>query len=151
MAREIELALQASEIRAVASAKPTPGAELVLQACAATGRQAAIVSNNTASAITAYLDQHGLSPLISGVFGRDPDDVSLMKPDTHLLELALRRLRAERSTTAFVGDTVTDMQAGQAALVWTVGFANKPGKWAALGQAGADSLTTDMLELAEAL
>jgi phosphoglycolate phosphatase len=150
-AAELELALQRSEKVAAASATPTTGADLVLEACAATDRPVAIVSNNTASAIDTYLDEHELRPLVRAVFGRDPHDVSLMKPDTYLLELALRQLGAERSATVFVGDTVTDMQAGASALIWRVGYANKPGDWGALARAGADSLITDMTEFAAAL
>jgi phosphoglycolate phosphatase-like HAD superfamily hydrolase len=48
-----------------------------------------------------------------------------------------------------VGDSVTDIEAGRAAGVATVGYANKPGKDVDL--AGADAVVTAMAELALAV
>lgn len=145
----IELALQAAEVTAVDSAVATPGAEVVLRTWASRGTPAVIVSNNCELAIRRYLDRAGLSALVAGVFGRDPNDVTLMKPNTHLLAIAMASLRAAPSVTIFVGDTVTDMQAATRADITGVGYANKPGKAAALAAAGADVIIREMTELAD--
>jgi phosphoglycolate phosphatase len=43
------------------------------------------------------------------------------------------------------------VDAGRAAGVRTIGYANKPGKVEALSAAGADVILTSMLDLADAL
>jgi beta-phosphoglucomutase-like phosphatase (HAD superfamily) len=48
-----------------------------------------------------------------------------------------------------VGDSVTDIEAGLAADVWTIGYANKLGKDEAMRDAGADAVVISMSTLAE--
>jgi phosphoglycolate phosphatase len=43
-----------------------------------------------------------------------------------------------------VGDSITDVEAGLAADIWTIGYANKPGKDEALRDAGADAVLDSM-------
>jgi phosphoglycolate phosphatase len=78
-------------------------------------------------------------------------DPLLLKPDIHLVDQALAVLDAPPSTAVFVGDTTDDMEAGRAAGVRTIGYANKPGKRERLGDAGADALVEAMDDLAAAL
>ncbi|MFC9687635.1 hypothetical protein ACFTSF_03780 [Kribbella sp. NPDC056951] len=51
----------------------------------------------------------------------------------------------------FIGDQITGIEAGQAAGVATVDYANKPGKVEALQNDGTDVIVTTMLTLARAL
>ena len=111
----------------------------------------AVVSNNYAKAVTEYLARAGLSGSVAHVEGRNPADPTLMKPDPHLLERALKALRIAPSSSVFIGDQVTDIEAGQAAGVPTIGYANKPGKTRALRMAGANAVLTSMLDLASAI
>jgi hypothetical protein len=55
---KVENALCAAELRAVETAEPTPYAREVVVAAWQSGRPVAIVSNNSAPAIKAYLDTH---------------------------------------------------------------------------------------------
>lgn len=55
------------------------------------------------------------------------------------------------ASCVFIGDQTTDIEAGQAAGVSTIGFANKPGKVESLRGAGADAILTTMLDLAHAI
>ncbi|MFD0532458.1 hypothetical protein ACFQY7_00135 [Actinomadura luteofluorescens] len=50
-----------------------------------------------------------------------------------------------------MGDAVRDVQAGHAAKVATIGYANKPGKEAKLTAAGAVVVTDSMEAVADAL
>ncbi|MFK4084012.1 HAD family hydrolase [Kribbella sp. NPDC020789] len=151
LATQLEVALQKAELTAVETAKPTPGATEAIAACIATGRRAAIVSNNYADAVTEYLANAGLTDSIAHVEGRNPSDPMLMKPAPHLIEKAIAALGTVGSACVFIGDQTTDMEAGKAAGVSTIGYANKPGKADALAAAGADVVLTTMSALAKAI
>jgi hypothetical protein len=51
LGRQVEVALQTAEIKAVESATPTAGPETFLIGCREAGRQFAIVSNNTGASV----------------------------------------------------------------------------------------------------
>ena len=83
----------------------------------ATGHRVAIVSNNSAEAIHAYLELHGLSALVAHVQGRDRQDPSLMKPNPRplfeapsVLE-ALSVLDVKQDDAVLIGDSLTDIEA----------------------------------------
>ncbi len=151
LARQVEARLRAAEIRAAATAEPTPGAAAFLAACQATGRPVAIVSNNTADAIRTYLDHTGLAHLVAHVEGRDRHDASLMKPHPHSLNASIQALGASPSKSALIGDSTSDMHAAAAAGVLPIGYANKPGKRDRLTAAGAAATTDAMADLATEL
>ncbi|ANW18112.1 HAD family hydrolase [Streptomyces clavuligerus] len=136
---------------AVRVASPTPGAESLLRACQQTGRNVWVVSNNAGIAIRSYLTAHSLHDYVAEVFGRVPGDPSSMKPSTRLLDDALQAADADPSECVFIGDAVRDVEAGTAAGVATIGYANKPHKSAKLAAAGAIAVTDSMAELAEAV
>jgi beta-phosphoglucomutase-like phosphatase (HAD superfamily) len=68
------------EVAAAATAKLTPYVHEVLAGCRESGRVVAVVSNNSARAVTAYLDRHGLSDGIAQVVARPSHDPALLKP-----------------------------------------------------------------------
>jgi phosphoglycolate phosphatase-like HAD superfamily hydrolase len=137
---------------AIRSAAPTAGAEAVLQAAWAAGRAAVIVSNNAEAAISDYLRAHHLTEYIGGVAGRaDGMDPRLLKPHPFLLERGLAMVGGRLDDAIFVGDSVTDVEAGRVVGIPTIGYANKPGKRERLAEAGAVALIDSMHQLAEAL
>ncbi|WP_406089997.1 HAD family hydrolase [Kitasatospora purpeofusca] len=141
-----DAALAALETEAVRVACPTPGGESVLRAAVRSGRLVSVVSNNAGGAIEAYLTEHGLSGYVAGVFGRAPGDPSSMKPNPRLLLEAMEAAGTKPEYCIFIGDTVRDVEAGEAASVPTIGYANKPGKDAKLATAGA-VVIVDLMEL----
>ncbi len=145
----VDTALRAAEVQAVATATPTPGCAELLTACQATGRPVAIVSNNSAQAVDAYLRRHRLTGFVAHVQGRDGRDPGLMKPNPYPLREALIVLDAKPDTTTLIGDSLTDLDAARAAGVRVVAYANKPRKRTQL--ADADALTTSIRTVAEAL
>jgi N-acetyl-D-muramate 6-phosphate phosphatase len=136
---------------AVRVARPTPGSESLLKACRETGRSVWVVSNNSTTAISGYLSAHRLDPLVAGVFGRVPGDPSLMKPNPRLLHDAIRAAGATAAECVFIGDAPRDVEAGTAAGMPTIGYANKPHKPAKLTAAGAVVVTDSMTTLAHAV
>ncbi|GGM51023.1 HAD family hydrolase [Dactylosporangium sucinum] len=141
-----------AEVIAAATARPTAGVDAVLRAARGTGRRVAIVSNNAAEAVHAYLNRHALDEHVDLVVGRyDGMDPRQLKPDDHLVRLALRSLAVAPEAALFVGDSTTDIEAGHAAAVPTIGYANKPGKRERLSAAGADAVIDSMAELVDAM
>ncbi|MEV6411579.1 HAD hydrolase-like protein [Kribbella sp. NPDC051718] len=151
LAQRLEAALQRAELEAIETAKPTLGAAESVAACTASGRLVAVVSNNYALAVNEYLARTGLAKSVTYVEGRNPADPKLMKPDPHLPQRAISVIGIRASSCVFVGDQTTDIGAGQAAGIPTIGYANKPGKVESLKGAGADAVLTTMLDLASAL
>lgn len=151
MAGRADETLLRLEVEAVALAEQTAGAEHAVRACVESGRAVWIISNNSGDAIRAYLAGHGLSDAVAGVFGRVPGDPTSMKPNPRLLLDALSAASAKSTECIFVGDAARDVQAGLAADVATIGYANKPGKAAVLAAAGAVVVTESMSDIADAL
>lgn len=150
--RTIEEALTRAEVSAVEVAgSPVPGAVAALEAAQKSGRKVAIVSNNSAACVRAFLMLHNLHHLVDAVIGRAPYWPERMKPAPHSLLKASRELGANPYDCTLIGDSVTDVEAAKAAGGRSIGFANKPGKDRTLGEAGADAIVTSMTAVAEAL
>jgi HAD superfamily hydrolase (TIGR01549 family) len=148
---DFERALRAAEVEAVATAESTPGIDQLLDACHRTGRQVAIVSNNSADAVRTYLGIHELDRFVATVSARTSSDPSLLKPSPFLVDQAVEQLHADPAACVLIGDTVTDIEAATAAGVRSIGHANKPGKAEALRSAGADVVVTTIEQIATAL
>jgi HAD superfamily hydrolase (TIGR01509 family) len=152
LTRAVTDACRHAEVSAVATAAPTPGAHEVLYTAHAGGRRVAVVSNNSAEAVRAYLHGHGLSGYVDHVAARyDGMDPRLLKPDAHLVDSALTALGVAPAGAVLVGDSGSDIEAGRAAGIATIGYANKPGKRQRLADAGADAFIDTMTELADAV
>lgn len=143
--------MRATEVSAAASAEPTPGADAFLLACERTGRSVAIVSNNSAEAVAAYLSRHGLERYITHIEGREAGEPALMKPDPYLVRRALEITGADPAAAVLVGDSVTDIEAAHAAGIKAIGYANKPGKAQRFMDAEADAIVAAMHDLAVAM
>ncbi|MEQ4723151.1 HAD-IA family hydrolase [Nonomuraea sp. B19D2] len=139
------------EVKAVGTARPTPGAADLIELARGRGMAVAIASNNSVAAVTAFLDREELTAQIDYISARTAKDPSLMKPNPHLLDQALTYLSADPSSALLVGDSVTDVEASRLAGVVAVGYANRPGKVERLSAVGADLIVTSMAELADAL
>ncbi|MET9650430.1 HAD family hydrolase [Streptomyces sp. NPDC006460] len=148
----VEAALTKAEMEAVKVAgPPTPGAVDALKAARASGRGVAVVSNNSAECIYAYLSAQGLSDVVETVVGRPELRPDLMKPSAHPLLAAAAHLGVAPERAALIGDSISDIEAARTAAARSIGFANKAGKAKALSAAGADAVTEDMNDIARAL
>ncbi|GIE32254.1 hydrolase [Actinoplanes italicus] len=143
----IEDALTAAEVQAVTLATPTPyGHELIVGA-ATRGIPVAVVSNNSAAAVAAYLAAHNLTRYVSPIVGRAYAAPDRMKPEPGPVLEAAHVLRAEPASCTLVGDSASDIEAARAAGTRVIGYANYPWKVAAFTD--ADAVVTSMRELAE--
>lgn len=125
LAALLESLLSEQEALAAESAKPTPGADVVVQRLSARGKRLAITTNNSPGAVTAYLKEKSLDVYFDQrVFGRDPDDPQLMKPDPNCLLRAVRTLDVRPRDCLMIGDSPVDAQAAGAAHIPFLGFAH---------------------------
>lgn len=150
-AQAVERALTEAELDAIATAEPTEGANWFLAACSDVRRPVAIVSNNSARAIEAYLERREMAWAVTHVIGRDSNDPGRMKPDPWTLSRALEVLDVPATDGVFIGDAVTDVEAASALDMPSIGYANKPAKKSALRDAGADAIVTSMLHLGDVM
>ncbi|GAA2476725.1 HAD family hydrolase [Streptomyces thermolineatus] len=148
---EADTILATLETEATRSARPTPYASSLLQACVNSGRSVQIVSNNASQAIQQYLNAHQLSGYVTAVFGRHPNAPTSMKPSPQLLHDAMTAVVAQPAECIFIGDAVRDVQAGDAAGVRTIGYANKPGKREKLSAVSAVVIVESMGEIVKVI
>ncbi|NYH52789.1 HAD superfamily hydrolase (TIGR01509 family) [Nocardiopsis arvandica] len=145
---ESERMLREAEVISVAQASPTPGAVNFMEACKETGRTLVVVSNNSAESVVSFLEAHGLTKLVKGVFGRSQTSPELMKPNPYLLGIALKEVSYEPIDCLMVGDSATDIEAAKAIGVPVVGYANKTGKGDHFRHLGSDVITESMDDIA---
>ncbi|MEU8529212.1 HAD family hydrolase [Streptomyces sp. NPDC048629] len=152
LGQKIEQALTAAEVRAVAVAgQPTPGAVESLQAARSAGRAVAVVSNNSAECVHAFLALHGLEEYVTKIVGRPSVHPHLMKPNPFPLITAAEQMHVDVTNCTLIGDSLTDIQAAHAAGTTVIAYANKPHKADLFAEAQADAITDDMQAIADAL
>ena len=148
---KVEDALVTAERRAVETAIPTPYGREVIVAARQAGLPVAIVSNNSAGAVNAYLAKHRLASYVAPVVGRAYADPARMKPNPEPILRAVQELRVAAGRSVLIGDSLSDIEGGRAAGVLVIAYANRPSKVDDFRNAGADVVTTSMGPIAEAL
>ncbi|MFI7011580.1 HAD family hydrolase [Streptomyces sp. NPDC050145] len=134
---EMEKRLTREELRAVASAWPTPYADPLIRTWVACGARLAITTNNSPEAATRYVEGRGLAACFHPhIYGRT-QDFELLKPNPHCLHRALNAMGADPVATVMIGDTPTDLQAAEAAGVAFLGYARNKREAVRLEEAGA--------------
>ncbi|MFC1442312.1 HAD-IA family hydrolase [Streptacidiphilus sp. N1-10] len=120
---ELEERLSKLEVEATVSAAPTAGLPELVGLLRAQGAVLAIASNNSAAAVTAYLDRTGLTECFFGpVLGRDRDP-RRMKPSPFVLERVVSESGVALEEWVFIGDSLADLRAARYAGMRFVGFA----------------------------
>lgn len=141
--------LRALELAAVRVAPLTPGVRDALASLTRSGHTITIVSNNSTAAVRAFLTAHRLTDQLRGVVARTEPDPALLKPNPHLLLLAIGQLRTEPSDCVLIGDSTTDITAAHAAGTAVIAYGNKSHKRAAFAPHGPDAIIDDMREIAQ--
>jgi phosphoglycolate phosphatase len=147
LAARVEAEMTQQELTAVTTARPAAYVHDVAASCRDSGRTLAVVSNNSDQAVRAYLERHGLDDRVDLIVARTSPDPALLKPSSHLIDQAVRQLGARPGQCALVGDSVTDIEAGQQANVATIGYASKSGKHQRLTDAGATAVIASLADL----
>lgn len=148
--RYVEAALRAHEVEAVSTAEPNRGGHALIEKWVRHGRRIAIVSNNSTAALESYFGSQTAAEKIDLLVGRVSADPKLLKPDPYLVVEAMKQLDVEAHECVLIGDSLTDIEAGQAAGVATVGYANRADKVVPFQQGGATAVVTSMLMLVQA-
>jgi phosphoglycolate phosphatase len=151
LAAAVETELAELESAATATAVPTPHVRDAIAACRESGRSVALVSNNSAVAVRAYLEAHDLAHQVAAVAARTGSDPAILKPSPYLIKQAASALGASPSACAVVGDSPTDIQAAHSAEALSIGYASKPGEHERMTQAGAGAVINSMADLARKL
>ncbi|WP_326552619.1 HAD family hydrolase [Micromonospora sp. NBC_01813] len=147
--RRIDDALRTAELDAVTVAEPTPYAREVIVTAHQAQRGIAIVSNNSADAVTQYLIARQLNAYINPVIGRPHAHPAGMKPNPAPVLAAICELHADPEDCVLIGDSPTDIEAAQAVGVPTIGYANKPRKYHSLSR--SDAIIGSMADVVAAL
>ncbi|WP_460401104.1 HAD family hydrolase [Actinophytocola sediminis] len=145
--RFLEATFRAHEVEAVQTAEPTARAHEFMRTWKAGGRPLAIVSNNSVAAVETYLDIHDLRAVVDLVSARAGADLSQLKPSPYLVINAAQALGSTSSSCAFIGDSLTDIEAAEAANVQSIAYANKPGKAADFARRTPGAIVTSLSPL----
>ena len=126
------------ELEAAARVSPRTGAVALVEHTLGRGASVAVVTNNTPAVVAGVLDRarHGVTARLH-VVGRSAGQVADLKPRPDLLVRALGLTGSRPEESVFLGDSVTDVQAGRAAGVAVVGVAAEEGRRHELLAAGA--------------
>lgn len=150
--RPVADALRDRELRAIESARETPGAGRLIEAASSGGRSLAIVSNNAEAAVRLHLVRRGLVDRVAFISARyDGMDPVNLKPAPYLLRRALDALGETPGRALIVGDSASDVEAAEAAGMLAVGYANRASKRQILTDAGAAAVVDDLEHLVAAL
>lgn len=130
-------ACTASELDAARKCAASPYAADLLALAKHREIPVAMVSNNAEVAVRAFFDLHGWREHVQTYACRTPATVNQMKPSPAYLQQAAGALGADLSRCVFIGDSVSDVEAGNAAGVPVIGLAKHDARRAALVDAGA--------------
>ncbi|MFE1913427.1 HAD family hydrolase [Streptomyces anandii] len=138
------------ESRAVRTARPAPHLDDLVVSLRSLGMRLAVVSNNAEAPIRAYLGKLGIEGEFAGVFGRDPRDARLMKPDPDCVVRALECLSLPASQCLLVGDRVTDLKAARSAGTCFLGYTQDPVRAREMREGGANAVVSSYDPVIEA-
>ncbi|MFI0505687.1 HAD family hydrolase [Streptomyces albogriseolus] len=142
---ELEERLTQEELRAAASARPTPYADPLVRTWTAVGARLAVTTNNSPRVVREYLTSRGLLPCFAPhIYGRT-QELSYLKPHPHCIHRALNATGAAPAAALMIGDTPSDFLAARAAGVPFLGYARNERKNKLLREAGA-GFVVDSLE-----
>ncbi|MFI6820714.1 HAD family hydrolase [Micromonospora sp. NPDC050187] len=147
----VEDALCAAERQAVETAEPTPYGREVIVAARQAGFPVAVVSNNSAGAVSAYLAAHRLAVHVSPIVGRAYAAPERMKPNPEPIRQAAHAVGEPPARCVLIGDSLSDIDGARAAGARVIGYANRPVKIQRFQEAGADVVVTTMREIADVL
>jgi HAD superfamily hydrolase (TIGR01509 family) len=131
-----------AEVACARESDPSPEIRDLLSGAERREVPVAIVSNNSEAAVRVFLDRAIWARAVKVLACRTPAKVPRMKPDPYLVREAMALLNVRPADCVFVGDSVSDVIAGQRAGVQVVGLAKTPQRGVELMQAGCSALIT---------
>lgn len=133
-----------AEEKAVETAVPAQDIATLMKLLSGLRMRLAVVSNNAEKPIRKFLARPDirLGSEFHGVFGRNPDDARLMKPDPHCVERAIEELSLDASHCLLVGDKLSDFKAARSAGTCFLGYTRKPSRAADMKESGAQAVVS---------
>ncbi|URM92765.1 HAD hydrolase-like protein [Streptomyces sp. MRC013] len=122
-----------------------------MRAAREAGRRVAVVNNNSAECVRAYLDRHDLSAYVLEVVGRAEHRPDLMKPNPHPLITAAESLGVDVTRCVLIGNSTTDVQAAHAVGAVAIGYADRADRAEPFAAAGADVVIRSMQAVVDTL
>ncbi|MHB9860758.1 HAD family hydrolase [Streptomyces sp. YIM S03343] len=148
---ELEERLTKEELKAAASALPTPYADPLIRTWAALGSRMAITTNNSPLVVHEYLEGRGLlSCFAPHLYGRT-ENLHLLKPDPHCLNRALNAMGSAPENALMIGDAPSDCIAARKAGVPFLGYARNAYKEKRLREAGATDVVGSLETVLDAV
>ena len=144
---DVEAVCVEAEVEAALRSQPTAGAHELMTALDRAGVPVVIVTNNAARATCTYLGRFDLAGRVRDIVGRPENRPDLMKPNTHMVNEALRIAGAVPSEAVLIGDSVSDIEVAHAAGIRALGYAKNTRRGWELEAAGADALTETVAAL----
>lgn len=139
----VEQACSKVEVDCARISRPSPEAQALLRCAESRPAPVAVVSNNSADAVREFLKRFTWAAPMRTLACRTPEVGTRLKPDPFLVREALGRLAVtDPAVCVFVGDSVSDVQAGNAAGVRVVGLAKTRARGLDLLESGAVALIT---------
>ncbi len=142
---EVYEILRQVEDKAAEEAVMMPSAKSVVGELKKMGLRTALVTNNSRKATLRTLGRHSLVNDFEVIVTRD--DCPQIKPDPETLLTAVNVLRLAPGETAYVGDTVIDIQAARKAGIVMISVPTGPVPLRVLLDEGPDFLISDLSEL----
>ena len=141
---ELEERLTKEELRASASAMPTPYADPLIRTWTAVGSRLAVATNNSPKVVRTYLASRGLTTCFAPhIYGRT-QQLNHLKPHPHCLVRALNAMGSAPEAALMIGDTPSDYLAARAAGVPFLGYARNERKERLLRGAGATTTVASL-------
>ncbi|MGW7055547.1 HAD family hydrolase [Streptomyces sp. NPDC054887] len=141
---DLERELTREELRATATAWPTPYADPLIRTWSAIGVPLAITSYNSAPAVERYLAGRGLAGCFTPhVYGRTADPCR-PAPDRDRVDRALAALGAGPGAALLIGEDLSDLAVAREAGVRFLGCARDDRRARLLRGAGANTVVRDL-------
>jgi beta-phosphoglucomutase-like phosphatase (HAD superfamily)/tetratricopeptide (TPR) repeat protein len=141
---ELEQRLTQEELRASATAMPTPYADHLIRTWAAVGARLAVVTNNSPRVVSTYLANRGLAECFAPyIFGRTADLYRLM-PAPWPVTRALTAMDIHPSRALMIGHSPSDFTASREAGVAFLGYARNEFRERLLREIGVEVIVPSL-------
>ncbi|MFJ3988445.1 SAV_2336 N-terminal domain-related protein [Streptomyces sp. NPDC090032] len=149
LAQPLRERLDAIELRALRTARPTRDADLLIRTLNSSGRPVSVVSDVSPHVVSAHLQNRALA-VRTGVHGRS-DDPRLLMPDPDALHRALRRLGSPTPQGVLIGSSPAELAAARTTDLPFIGYAPNRRTATRLTDAGARHVVHNLTELLDAM
>jgi myo-inositol-1(or 4)-monophosphatase len=147
LAARLDEELTSIELTAASTSRPAAYVHEALAACRDSGRTPAIISRNSAQAVSSYLDKHGLADQARNVTALASFPPGHLQTFPHLLEDTIHALGATPDGCALITATEAGIDTAQGIGAHPIGYATTPAASERLTAAGAACVIPSLADL----